>query len=242
MSDDPDGYFLRNLVYLLRRIPPGSQASDSELGLLVELSQLYQPPIVIREAVGALANWKHPRSEQTLIERLEQIEAALTGKEKVEIDADMLRALLDRTIVALSRLGTANALRSVVAHAFKRQPAFGNSLARLHELASHDLSSDSELVEHLVRTLIETSSNGILRFARDRDSAETRFRCIFANRAAETYLGNGTGTLVGMPLDKLAQLQPERLISHFADESANRSTLSFEISMPSRRAQWARTM
>lgn len=82
--------------------------------------------------------------------------------------------------------------------------------------------------EHLIRTLIETSSNGILRFARDRNSAGTRFRCIFANRASENYLGCGTGTLVGMPLDKLGQLEPERLISHFANESANRSALSFE--------------
>ncbi len=82
--------------------------------------------------------------------------------------------------------------------------------------------------EHLIRTLIETSSNGILRFAQDRNSKETRFRCIFANRAAESYLGCGTGTLVGMPLDKLAELEPERLIGHFADESANQSTMSFE--------------
>ena len=63
--------------------------------------------------------------------------------------------------------------------------------------------------EHLIRTLIETSSNGILRFARDRNSEGIRFRCVFANRAAETYLGCGTGTLVGMPLDKLEQLDPE---------------------------------
>ena len=82
--------------------------------------------------------------------------------------------------------------------------------------------------EHLIRTLIETSSNGILRFGRDRNDLGVRFRCVFANRAAETYLGCGTGTLVGMPLDKLAQLSPERLIAHFSDESGQQSTLSFE--------------
>jgi diguanylate cyclase (GGDEF)-like protein/PAS domain S-box-containing protein len=84
--------------------------------------------------------------------------------------------------------------------------------------------------EHLIRTLIETSSNGILRFARDRNDKSVRFRCVFANRAAETYLGCGTGTLVGMPLDKLQQLNPERLIGHFADEGVGRSALSFETS------------
>lgn len=82
--------------------------------------------------------------------------------------------------------------------------------------------------EHLVRTLIETSSNGILRFSRDRGQEGIRFRCIFANRAAETYLDCGTGTLVGMPLDKLAQLEPARLIEHFSHESDSRPTLSFE--------------
>ena len=84
--------------------------------------------------------------------------------------------------------------------------------------------------EHLIRTLIETSSNGILRFARDRGDKNIRFRCVFANRAAETYLGCGTGTLVGMPLDKLAQLEPDRLISHFKGDSGTRSTMSFETS------------
>jgi diguanylate cyclase (GGDEF)-like protein/PAS domain S-box-containing protein len=87
--------------------------------------------------------------------------------------------------------------------------------------------------EHLIRTLIETSSNGILRFSRDRNSKALRFRCVFANRAAETYLSHGTGTLVGMPLDKLAQLKPERLIAHFSDESASRSATSFETSAES---------
>ena len=82
--------------------------------------------------------------------------------------------------------------------------------------------------EHLIRTLIETSSNGILRFARDRNSNNERFRCVFANRAAETYLNSGSGTLVGMPLDKISALDPDRLIAHFLSDSGGRSTLSFE--------------
>ena len=82
--------------------------------------------------------------------------------------------------------------------------------------------------EHLIRTLIETSSNGILRFARDRDSKQVRFRCVFANRAAESYLNSSSGTLVGMPLDKVAPLDPDRLIAHFQSEQGSRTTLSFE--------------
>ena len=82
--------------------------------------------------------------------------------------------------------------------------------------------------EHLIRTLIETSSNGILRFARDDNDRERRFRCIFANRAAEAYLSGNGGTLVGMPLEKLTQLEPARLLAHFSDERQSKSTISFE--------------
>ncbi len=82
--------------------------------------------------------------------------------------------------------------------------------------------------EHLIRTLIETSSNGILRFSRD-DSDERRlYRCIFANRAAEEYLNGDGGTLVGMPLDKLDQLEPARLLEHFGGKGRPGSPMSFE--------------
>ncbi len=82
--------------------------------------------------------------------------------------------------------------------------------------------------EHLIRTLIETSSNGILRFARDGNDPQHRFRCVFANRAAESYLCNDTGTLVGMPLQKLEQIEPEKLLTHFTDARHAKSPVSFE--------------
>jgi len=95
--------------------------------------------------------------------------------------------------------------------------------------------------EHLIRTLIETSSNGILRFARDSNDPQHRFRCIFANRAAESYLSGSTGTLVGMPLAKLGQLEPERLLAHFSDEHHSKSTISFETATESERGDgWLR--
>jgi len=83
--------------------------------------------------------------------------------------------------------------------------------------------------EHLIRTLIETSSNGILRFARDENDPDRRFRCVFANRAAEAFAGEGLGTLVGMPLEKLQQLNPNRLLKHFAAEKKATTQVSFEV-------------
>jgi len=79
--------------------------------------------------------------------------------------------------------------------------------------------------EHLVRTLIETSSNGILRFSRDENDATRKYRCVFANRAAEGFAGEGGGTLVGMPLEKL---DPQRLLRHFTAEDQPVSQVSFE--------------
>jgi diguanylate cyclase (GGDEF)-like protein/PAS domain S-box-containing protein len=82
--------------------------------------------------------------------------------------------------------------------------------------------------EHLVRTLIETSSNGILRFSRDANDVDRKFRCVFANRAAESFAADGPGTLVGMPLEKLEQLDPERLLRHFTATDQPVTQVSFE--------------
>jgi diguanylate cyclase (GGDEF)-like protein/PAS domain S-box-containing protein len=85
--------------------------------------------------------------------------------------------------------------------------------------------------EHLIRSLIEHSSNGILRFARDAKESDARFRCIFANRAAEGYLGAGNSTLVGMPLDKLELLEPARLVEQFGGDNPAMSSTSYESSI-----------
>ena len=70
--------------------------------------------------------------------------------------------------------------------------------------------------EQLIRSLIEHSSNGILRFARGGEGK--RFRCSFANRAAERFLESESGTLVGMPLEKLQRLKPELLLQRFGGD------------------------
>ncbi len=83
--------------------------------------------------------------------------------------------------------------------------------------------------EHLIRTLIETSSNGFLRFARDNSDPDHKFRCVFANRSAETFAGEVQGTLVGMPLEELGHLNPERLLSHFGADKNASTQMSYEV-------------
>jgi diguanylate cyclase (GGDEF)-like protein/PAS domain S-box-containing protein len=82
--------------------------------------------------------------------------------------------------------------------------------------------------EHLIRSLVEHSSNGMLRFARDQRDPERKFRCVFANRAAEGYLGSVSGSLVGMPLEKLSLLEPDRLAQQFGETEAPGPVVSYE--------------
>jgi diguanylate cyclase (GGDEF)-like protein/PAS domain S-box-containing protein len=85
--------------------------------------------------------------------------------------------------------------------------------------------------EHLIRSLVEHSSNGILRFSRDKRDAASKFRCIFANRAAERFLQTGNGTLVGMPLDKLSILDPENLADRFGENRTSLNSMSYETAI-----------
>jgi diguanylate cyclase (GGDEF)-like protein/PAS domain S-box-containing protein len=97
--------------------------------------------------------------------------------------------------------------------------------------------------EHLIRSLIEHSSNGILRFARDSRDDSGKFRCTFANRAAEQFLQSGNGTLVGMPLAKLRTLQPERLSERFDRQDGPASTLAYETAIDDADAEiWLRVI
>ena len=82
--------------------------------------------------------------------------------------------------------------------------------------------------EHLIRTLVETSSNGILRFRHNENDSEHRYRCVFANRSAQKFVGDEDASLVGMPLEKIPHLEPQRLLKHFRDEAATTQT-SFEV-------------
>lgn len=83
--------------------------------------------------------------------------------------------------------------------------------------------------EHLIRSLVENSSNGILRFARDDNDPDRRFRCIFSNRAAERYLRSGSATLVGMPLEKLDLLEPGKLLERFAGDDHREGAVNYEV-------------
>jgi hypothetical protein len=152
--EDPQGFYLRNLVYLLRRIPrPADAPVQQELDLLIPLSKAGTPSLVVKEVVGALGGIKNVTAEKTLMDCLQKFEKMNLSQGKAPYTIEELTALLDRTASTLARYGTQNANRTVVNHALLPEPALGNPMARLDELENQDLSDDKELVSLLVGTL-----------------------------------------------------------------------------------------
>ncbi len=142
---DPDGYFSRNVVFLLRRIPRGAQDDPMrELQLLAEFSRAERPFMVTKEAVGALANLSLPQVDRVLAQRLADFElyavqggSDYTGEEMLEI--------LDRTCAALARRGTRDAVCALVAHARRQEPQLGDTVGRLRHLSACDLTGSDQL-------------------------------------------------------------------------------------------------
>lgn len=148
--------FERNLLYLLRRIPaPAEHRPDEDIDVLVPLSQPGGPLAVVREALAVLGQIRTPRAEATMIARVAELEDAATGIRPLPYEPAEVLGLLDRTVGALARSASQPARRCVVAHALKRKPQLGSTLARAAELGEHDLSGDSELVESLIAAVRE---------------------------------------------------------------------------------------
>ncbi|HKQ62492.1 MAG TPA: DUF4388 domain-containing protein [Candidatus Polarisedimenticolaceae bacterium] len=162
---DPQGFFQRNLVFLLRRIPrPAGATTERELPLLDRLSRLGNPMIVVREAIPALVGLPPEEAERPLAARLDEIEKALLAGGRDPAATEELLALLDRTTGALARAGTLNARRILVAHGFKEQPQLGHTMGRLAELQGQDLSGDRQLVESLLEALQQELPRKVLGF------------------------------------------------------------------------------
>jgi hypothetical protein len=152
---DEEWYFRRNLLYLLRRIPRAAGAPiDEDVDLAVRHAELRFPAPLVKEAIANLGQLKHEKAEHTLISLLQDLETVLSGKPDQSVyDPRESRLLLDRVVAALARFGTPGARRAVVEHGLKKKPEFGDTMARLAELAGQDLSGDTETLEKLLAAL-----------------------------------------------------------------------------------------
>jgi hypothetical protein len=160
---DERWYFRRNLLYLLRRIPPPESAapSDEDVDAAVRHAVLRFPAPLVKEAVANLGQLKHERAESTLIGLLDGLEKMLFKPGESTYDPREVRLLLDRVVAALARFGTAKARRAVVEHCFKKKAELGDTISRLSELAGQDLSGDTELVEELLAALKSNSPHKV---------------------------------------------------------------------------------
>ncbi len=161
---DEKWYYRRNLLYLLRRIPPARAdgPTEEELNTAVRHAVLRFPAPLVKEAVATLGQMKHERAESTLLTLLDDLEKMLLKPGDGSYDRRETRLLLDRVVAALARFGTARARRAVVDHGLKKKGELGDTVARLSELAGQDLSGDAEVVERLLAALKASSPHKVL--------------------------------------------------------------------------------
>jgi diguanylate cyclase (GGDEF)-like protein/PAS domain S-box-containing protein len=143
---------------------------------------------------------------------------------------EVLRSAREQDLTQTLRLGTDRTYEVSVAPL-----ADGHGQVRGSVVVCRDVTERRAVLaqleenEHQIRTLIETSSNGILRFSRNTSDGTPGYRCVYANRAAEACLSGEAGALVGASLEDLHQLEPGRLLEHFGRQQATMQPLSFEI-------------
>ena len=169
LSEDPEGrvagiYFLRNLVHLLKAIPrpPDAPATvEEEIDLVARLVQPGCPLLLVKEALQYLVTSRQPRAEAQLVAALAAVEEALLERTASAEDRAALVIHLDRTAAALARFATPRAWTALVEHALGRRPAQGDTLARLAELGSQDLSTVPQVVERLVAAVEAELPRGV---------------------------------------------------------------------------------
>ncbi len=155
---EEEWYFRRNLLYLLRRIPrgPDSPPPDSEIDVILQHTRLGVPLVVLKEAVAALGQFKDEKAEVGLAQLITDLEAMLLKSENAPYDAKELRAVLDRVAATLARLPSRPARRALIEHAGKKQVQLGDTMSRLAELGTQNLSEDPGTVDQLLE-LIKTN-------------------------------------------------------------------------------------
>lgn len=158
MSDD-EAYMRRNLIYLLRRVPRlDDEGIDEEVAILARHAAPQYPPVVVKEAIGALGQLSGRRAEQALLSLRERMQAASSGSSLETTRPEELGVYLERISSALTRRETASPklargtpMRSAGTQTH-RLPA--DSLpGLLHELAESS-ASGALLIEDSKRTVV----------------------------------------------------------------------------------------
>ena len=161
--EDVDTYYLRNVIYLLHRIPRESEESvDQELDLLNKASARRQNIYVVKEAIVAIGMIKTEAAVRLLTTRLAEFEAMLLRKDISLYPMDEMQKTIDRICGALGRIATPAALLTIARHGMKPNPLLGDTRGRLSALAQHDLSFDDQTVDILMKAIRDDLPTKIL--------------------------------------------------------------------------------
>src|SRR5262245_50761011 len=149
---EEEWFFRRNLLYVLRRIPrsPDGPAFDSEIDVVLQHARLGLPLLVVKEAIAALGQLRDEKTEVGLSQLMADLEGMLIKPgDAPPYEAKDVRGLLDRVAATLARLPSRPARRALLEHAQKKQVQLGDTMERLAELGSQDLSEDAETLDQL---------------------------------------------------------------------------------------------
>jgi hypothetical protein len=161
-AQEIDTYYLRNLIYLLHRIPRESdEDAQKEVELLSKATSRGHNIYVIKEAFIPLGQIKTEAAVKLLVTRLAEFEALLVRKDTSLYPIDEMQKTIDRIVTALARIATPAALLAIARHGMKPNPLLGDTRARLATLAQHDLSFDEETVNLIVKTIREDLPNKV---------------------------------------------------------------------------------
>jgi hypothetical protein len=158
-----DTYYLRNVVYLLHRVPrEPDEPVEKEIELLTRATARGQNIYVIKEAIIPLGHIKSEGAAKVLTMRLAELEAMLVRKDISLYPLDEMQKALDRIMTALGRIATPAALLTIARHGMKPNPLLGDTRARIAALSSHDLSFDEQTVDILINAIREDLPTKIL--------------------------------------------------------------------------------
>ncbi|HVQ23616.1 MAG TPA: hypothetical protein VMV01_00480, partial [Planctomycetota bacterium] len=153
----------RNWIYLLRHIPRrAGEPADTELDAVARCGVPGRPGFLVKEALTYLGQLRHPEVSEALAALLEEWEKEL---EKNDIDGAAEEeglAALDRIAAALARQGGPQGWRVLVRHGLSKREELGDTMARLAELGSQDLSQGPDVVETLMTLVNQGLPRGML--------------------------------------------------------------------------------
>jgi hypothetical protein len=163
-GETPDPFFLRNLVYLLRLIPRAAGEGEADVEAVVRAARPGRLPSLMKEALTCLGKLKGERAEAALLSYLRSFEGMLLRPESASYSKEEVGQLLERTLSALARCGSKNAVRAVVEHGLREQPELGTTRARLAELSGLDLAGHPEAAARLLATVRTELPRGMRSF------------------------------------------------------------------------------